>query len=240
MKVLDYEIVTRLPQLPVKHKSVINTINPHSYCIAEKDPKFKSALLASDYLLPDGIGIVWASRMLQDEKVNKIAGYDAFVYLLDYLERTKGRCFFLGASQGALNLIREKAIVEYPNIEIGTYSPPFKAEFSEEDSEDMCARVNQFNPDVLFVGMTAPKQEKWVHAHKDALNVEITCCIGAVFDFYAGTVERSSEFWINMGLEWFPRFLKDPVRLAKRNLVSTPKFILEVLTRKVFKRSLSS
>lgn len=114
-----------------------------------------------------------------------------------------------------------------------THSPKKK-----EDSQEMCKHVNDFAPDVLFVGMTAPKQEKWVHNNKHNLNVEITCCIGAVFDFYAGTVQRSSQFWIDMGLEWLPRFLKDPVRLAQRNLVSTPKFVLEVLSRKYFKKSL--
>lgn len=240
MNVLDYDIVTRLPRLPVKNKTVINTINPHSYCIAEQDAEFKTALLASDFLLPDGIGIVWASKMLKDIKVNKIAGHDVFIYLLEYLERIQGKCFFLGASQEALNLIRGKALLEYPNVTIEVYSPPYKDKFTEEDSAEMCNQVNSFKPDVLFVGMTAPKQEKWVHAHKDVLNVEITCCIGAVFDFYAGTVERPSQFWINMGLEWLPRFLKDPVRLAERNLISTPKFILEVLSRKFFKRSLFS
>ncbi|TVZ16950.1 WecB/TagA/CpsF family glycosyltransferase [Maribacter sp. MAR_2009_72] len=240
MKVLDYDIVTSLPKLPVQKKTVINTINPHSYCIAEQDNEFKTALLGSDFLLPDGVGIVWASKMLRHEKVNKIAGYDVFIHLLQYLEQIKGKCFFLGASQEALNLIKAKALLEYPNVTIELYSPPFKDKFSEDDSAEMCRQVNDFKPDVLFVGMTAPKQEKWVHAHKEALNVDITCCIGAVFDFYAGTVKRPSQFWISSGLEWLPRFVKDPVRLAKRNLVSTPKFIFEVLSRKFFKRSLLS
>lgn len=240
MNVLDYDIVTRLPRLPVKNKTIINTINPHSFCIAERDIEFKAALKESDFLLPDGIGIVWATKMLKDEKLNKIAGFDIFIYLLEYLERIQGTCFFLGASQEALNLIQQKALLEYPNITIASYSPPYKEQFSEKDSQEMCNQVNHFSPDVLFVGMTAPKQEKWVRNHKHNLNVEITCCIGAVFDFYAGTVERPSQIWIDMGLEWLPRFLKDPVRLAERNLVSTPKFILEVLTRKFFKRSLLS
>jgi len=98
----------------------------------------------------------------------------------------------------------------------------------------MCNAVNMFKPDVLFVGMTAPKQEKWVHQFKDRLQARNICAIGAVFDFYAGNVERSSEFWIKLGLEWLPRFLKEPKRLFKRNFISTPKFILEVLSFKLF------
>lgn len=133
MKVLDYKIVTRLPKLPVKHKTIINTINPHSYCIAERDAEFKNALKDSDVLLPDGIGIVWATKMLKEQKLNKIAGFDIFIYLLEYLERTNGRCFFLGASQESLNLIQERALKEYPNITIGSFSPPYKDAFSKEE-----------------------------------------------------------------------------------------------------------
>lgn len=238
MQIFDYNVVTKLPELPVKSKTFINTINPHSYCMAEKDADFKNALLSSDVLLPDGIGIVWAGKVLKDIKISKIAGFDIFIYLLDYLEEHKGSCFFLGASQNELDLIRSKAAVEYPNITIGMFSPPFKSEFSAEDSKEMCDQVNAFKPDVLFVGMTAPKQEKWVHAHKNALNVQITCCIGAVFDFYAGTIKRSHPFWIKHGLEWLPRFFKEPKRLAERNLVSTPKFIMEVFKAKLTSRRL--
>ena len=102
----------------------------------------------------------------------------------------------------------------------------------------MLEKVNNVSPDVLFVGMTAPKQEKWVDAHKRQINAQITTSIGAVFDFYAGNIKRSSPFWIKLGLEWLPRLVKEPRRLFKRNFVSTPKFILEVLSHKFFKRGL--
>jgi N-acetylglucosaminyldiphosphoundecaprenol N-acetyl-beta-D-mannosaminyltransferase len=91
-------------------------------------------------------------------------------------------------------------------------------------------------PDILFVGMTAPKQEKWAYAHKNQLDAKAIACIGAVFDFYAGTVTRSSPFWINLGLEWLPRLLKEPKRLWRRNLVSTPLFIMEELSYRMFSR----
>ena len=124
--------------------------------------------------------------------------------------------------------------MEYPNVKISCYSPPFRTNFSEYESLEICDKVNSFKPDVLFVGMTAPKQEKWVHNYKDHLKAKNICCIGAVFDFYAGNINRSSPFWIKLGLEWLPRFLKEPKRLFKRNFVSTPKFILEVLSFKLF------
>ncbi|HZJ37055.1 MAG TPA: WecB/TagA/CpsF family glycosyltransferase, partial [Gillisia sp.] len=139
----------------------------------------------------------------------------------------------LGAAPQTLEKIKERAAKEFPNIKVHAYSPPYKAVFSQEESQQIWEAVNAVQPDVLFVGITAPKQEKWVHQYKEHLNANIICSIGAVFDFYAGTVKRSSKFWIDLGLEWLPRFLKEPRRLAERNLVSTPKFVWEVLKEKV-------
>lgn len=92
----------------------------------------------------------------------------------------------------------------------------------------MIAAINAFAPDILFVGMTAPKQEKWVYAHKSQIDARVICSIGAVFDFYAGTVQRSHPIWIKMGLEWLPRLMREPRRLARRNFVSTPQFLWDV------------
>ncbi|WP_417613379.1 WecB/TagA/CpsF family glycosyltransferase [Owenweeksia hongkongensis] len=214
---------------------IINTINPHSYCTAKKDTVFMEALKNSDILLPDGIGIVWAERVLNGNSIKKIAGFDIFMFLMRNLNEKSGSCFFLGASEETLKKIEEKVKVDFPNIKVHSYSPPYKPEFSKADSELMCDNVNAVKPNVLFVGMTAPKQEKWVHLNKKQLFADNICSIGAVFDFYAGNVKRSSPFWIALGLEWLPRFLNEPRRLAKRNLVSTPLFILEVIKHKFLK-----
>ena len=232
---LNYNITKQsLNQIDFGSNRIINTINPHSYCIAKKDVQFKQALLSSDILLPDGIGIVWAEKFLNDDSIKKIAGYDLFLFLMNKLNNENGSVFFLGASENTLEKIKFKSSQEYPKITFGYYSPPYKLAFSEKDSEIMCDEVNVFNPDILFVGMTAPKQEKWVHLYKNKLNANIICSIGAVFDFYAGNVKRSSDIWISLGLEWLPRLIKEPRRLFYRNFVSTPKFILDVLSIKIF------
>lgn len=238
MELLGYNVAEDYPKLPFGRKTVINTINPHSYCIAKQDAEFDKALKTSDVLLPDGIGIVWAAAKLVSKKINKIAGYDIFIYLMKYLESSKGSCFFLGASEATLALIKERAANDFPNVTVHAFSPPYKPEFSSEECKLMVDKVNAANPNIVFVGMTAPKQEKWIAANKSNINVDVFCAIGAVFDFYAETVQRPSDFWINSGLEWLPRFLKEPKRLAKRNLVSTPKFILEVLSYKFFNKGI--
>ena len=108
------------------------------------------------------------------------------------------------------------------------FSPTFKAEFTEEDNQLMIEQINNARPDVLWVGMTAPKQEKWIHQHKDKLDVPLSAAIGAVFDFYAGSKKRSPVWVCKMGLEWFPRLLREPRRMFRRNFISSPLFLLMV------------
>lgn len=221
-----------LESFPLDQKIEIDTINQYSYCIAEKDQEFKNALNNSDILLPDGVGITWASNFLNGKRVEKIAGADIHQFLLQKMNEISGSCFYLGASQKTLFLIEKKLKIEYPNINFNSYSPPFKTVFSEEDSKLMVGKVNEFKPNVLFIGMTAPKQEKWSHKFRDQLNVNVLCSIGAVFDFYAGCVERPSEVWINLKLEWLGRLLKEPKRMWKRYIYYGVVFIYKIVKNK--------
>ena len=231
---LGYKIFnSNLKSIDFSKNKIINTINPHSYCVAKQDLQFKQALSSSDILLPDGVGIVFANRFLNGKQIKKIAGYDLFLFLMNKLNNESGSVFFLGASEETLEKIKSKSFQDYPNITFGSFSPPYKFEFSEKDSKIMCDEVNFFNPDVLFVGMTAPKQEKWVHLYKNKLNANTICSIGAVFDFYAGNIERAPKLMINLGLEWLHRSFKSS-RLLRRNFISNPKFILHILKLKFF------
>ncbi|OEK07754.1 N-acetylglucosaminyldiphospho-UDP N-acetyl-beta-D-mannosaminyltransferase [Flavivirga aquatica] len=216
---------SNLNEINLNKRCIINTINPHSYCVAKNDITFQKTLLNSDILLPDGIGIVLATKMLCGKTIKKIAGADIHKHLLEYANSNHKKVFYLGSAQNTLSLITNRLKVEYPNIIVSSYSPPYKKEFTKEDSTIMVNAVNTFNPDILFVGMTAPKQEKWVETYKSDIDATVITSIGAVFDFYARTVKRSSPFWINFGLEWLPRFIKEPRRLWRRNLISTPLFI---------------
>lgn len=229
----DYSVYKgNLSELVVTDKILINTINQYSYCIAEHDSEFKAALQGSDILLPDGMAIVAAVKLLSGQKITKIAGADVHHHLLEELNSKGGSIFYLGSSANTLQKIVSRLSIDFPNVTVGTFSPPYKPEFSDEDNQQMLQAVNTFEPDVLFVGMTAPKQEKWSFQQKEQLNTQIICSIGAVFDFYAGTVDRPSPFWINLGLEWFIRLIKEPKRMWKRYLYYGPVFIWLILVQK--------
>ena len=208
--------------------------NPHSLIVAAKDKIFQQALKNSDILLPDGTGIIVAAKILGQPCTAKVAGTDFFLGLSREANEKGGiKYFFLGSSKKVLGLIEKRMKRDFPGIEVcGTYSPPFKPKFSREDNISMIEAVNNAQPDVLWVGMTAPKQEKWIYENQSKLQVPFIGAIGAVFDFYAGTKKRSSDFWISIGLEWLPRFLKEPRRLWERNCKSTPVFLWMVINEK--------
>jgi len=205
-------------------KVLINTINAHSFNTVQIDKDFGEALESSNILLPDGVSVVWAMRMLTGIKLKKVAGADLFFYEMKRLNAIGGKCFFLGSSNDTLQLILKKAAIEYPNVKVFSYSPPYKPVFSDEDNKAMIDEVNAVQPDVLFIGMTAPKQEKWAHSHFDELQVGHVCCIGAVFDFYAGKINRAPNWMIKIGMEWFYRLVKEPKRMWRRYLIGNLKF----------------
>ncbi|MGI2109492.1 WecB/TagA/CpsF family glycosyltransferase [Shewanella frigidimarina] len=209
--------------------SVVNTINPHSYIETKSDLVFRNALLESDVLIPDGSGIVLASKLINKMDLKKVAGIDLFLETMTQLNEISGSVFFLGSSNKVLDLIKVRAETDYPNVTVNTLSPPFKVSFSDSDLADFIQSINASSSQVLFVGLTAPKQEKLIHQIKTKINVRMVSGIGAVFDFYAGTVVRPHPLWLKLHLEWFARFLGEPKRLWRRNFVSTPLFLLEIL-----------
>lgn len=207
-------------------------LNPHSFAEALKNPGFKAALSAADWLIPDGSGIVLASHILGGGIKHRITGPDIFYGLHDCLQESgKYSVFLLGSTEETLVAMNERMSRDWPDVWIaGTFSPPFKSEFSDADIETMIAHVNAESPDVLWVGMTAPKQEEWIHRVLPRLNVRFAAAVGAVFDFYAGRVKRTHPLFRRLGLEWLPRLLREPRRLWRRTVISAPIFLCHVIS----------
>lgn len=219
-----------------KGKLLINTINAFSYVNARKDKVFAEALMKGDVLIPDGSSIVLACKWLgkPDCPTERVAGWDLFKYEMDKLnENGGGKVLFLGSSDEVLEKIRKNAASVYPNIQVLTYSPPYCKEFSEEDSAKMVSLINDADPDLLWIGMTAPKQEKWIYSHWNQLDIHCHCgTVGAVFDFFAGTKKRAPLWFQRHSLEWLYRFMKEPRRMWKRYIIGNTQFILCVVGEK--------
>ena len=244
-----------LEQIP-QGKVLINTINAHSYNVAQKDEMFAESLNANDnenlnykkYLIPDGASIVKACKWLKakSQPKERIAGWDLFTFEMNRMNGTvndnlsdglKKKVMFMGSSEEVLEKIRQRAAEDYPNIEIATYSPPYKAEFSDEDNAAIIEAINQANPDLLWIGMTAPKQEKWTWQHWNELDIHCHVgTIGAVFDFYAGTAKRAPQWWQRHSLEWLYRLLKEPKRMWRRYIVGNPLFVARIIKEKMTRK----
>ena len=233
-----------LASLP-EGKLLINTINAHSYNTARKDSLFAEALTNGDVLLPDGVSFVMACKWIKAKSLPKerIAGWDLFAFEMEKLEReseelrTKSEeskiVMFMGSSQKVLDLIVKRAAEVYPHLKVVTYSPPYKTEFSDEDNKAIIDAIHAANPDLLWIGMTAPKQEKWTYSHWKELNIHCHVgSIGAVFDFFAGTMKRAPMWWQDHGLEWLYRLLKEPKRMWRRYIIGNTLFLWNMVKEK--------
>ena len=209
--------------------------NPHSYAMTLQDEPFSRALKSADVLIPDGAGIVLASRLLGGAIQHRVTGSDVFAGLHKRMNAAGGMSvFFLGSTEETLRLIGQRMARDYPNIKVaGTYSPPFKDVCSRAELDEMIRAVNAAAPDVLWVGMTAPKQEKFIFENRARLKVKFIAAVGGVFDFFAGTIRRDEDSWfVNHGLEWLPRLIQEPRRLWKRTFVSAPVFVWKIVRQR--------
>jgi N-acetylglucosaminyldiphosphoundecaprenol N-acetyl-beta-D-mannosaminyltransferase len=194
---------------------ILNTISPNSYGISTRDSEFKDALMYSDYLVLDGVYFALASILLRRSNIKKNQGPDVFSHFMNRMNIVNGKVFFLGSSIETLKKISQRTKIDYPNINVCTYSPPYKDVFTEVDNLKMYQTINDFQPDVLFIGMTCPKQEKWIYKNKNHINASLVCCIGAVFDWYAGNQKDIHPLWWKFRLAWLKRTIDRPEILLR-------------------------
>jgi len=206
--------------------------NPHSLVAARKDNHFMDALRSFEAVVADGIGVTLAGRLTGVDVGPRITGLSFFQGIMQSVNRRGGRVFFFGSSDDVLKKIVARARNEYPNIQIDTFSPPYGM-WSEIENHRMLQLINAAKPDVLWVGMTAPKQEKWVYDNAQAMDVPVVGAIGAVFQYYAGEVKRAPEWICKLGFEWLYRLVGEPRRLWRRTIISAPLFMYLVLRERL-------
>lgn len=216
-------------------QQVFDCANPHSLAVARSDAEFRAALQDAEMLVADGVGVCLASRLFLGVRKPRIPGSSYYLALMQALDGAsarlgrKARVFFLGSSEQVLALVEARFRRDYPNIElVGTHSPPF-GDWPAAIDDAMIDKINASAADVLWVGMTAPKQEKWTYRNRGRLQPRVIGCIGAVFDFYADTFPRAPEWMVRTGLEWVHRLWLNPRKMWRRTLVSGPVFLLGLI-----------
>jgi len=210
--------------------------NPHTLTLAQTDQEFKAALNGAEQVVADGVGVSLMAKIAGVDVGPRITGTDYFLTVMQALEqRGGGSVFFFGSSEGVLHLIRQSMARKFPKTKVcGTLSPPFRP-WTPEENRAMVAKINAARPDVLWVGMTAPKQEKWVAENRDQLIVPVIGSIGAVFDFFAGTQPRAPQWMCKLGLEWAYRLIREARRMWRRTFISAPKFVVLVFWHHLFR-----
>lgn len=207
---------------------VVACANPHSLVTAQFDTQFRAALNTAGAVIADGVGVSVAVRLARFHARPRITGTDFFLSLMRSLNETGGKVFFFGSTDAVLERVRRRAAQDFPRVVVDTLSPPF-GDWGEEQNRLMLERISVRKPDVLWVAMTAPKQEKWVAKYANALYVPVIGSIGAVFEYYATTTHRAPQWICDIGFEWLYRLAREPRRLWRRTVISAPLFIWFVL-----------
>jgi N-acetylglucosaminyldiphosphoundecaprenol N-acetyl-beta-D-mannosaminyltransferase len=198
--------------------------NAHLTATARRDPQTARALGGATMVLADGAPVAWAIRLLTGEAGHRIAGADVFDELCRRSQGRGHRHFFLGSTSEVLASLEEGIAERYPGMVVcGSYSPPFGPALFDE-LEKTARRINATRPDVVWVGLGAPRQEQWMEAARPLLRAPLLLGVGAVFEFTAGTKRRAPGWMQRAGLEWVFRLLQEPRRLFRRYLVTNTAF----------------
>ncbi|MCT4585558.1 MAG: WecB/TagA/CpsF family glycosyltransferase [Peptostreptococcaceae bacterium] len=215
-----------------KEKSIIFTPNSEIVMVANKDTEFKEILNKADLLVPDGIGLVLASKYLKKELQERVTGIDLMEEMLKYANEENKSIYILGAKPGVAKMACENIKAKYNNIDIkGSYHGYFKGfhiGMKDHMEEKLVLKeINEKKPDILFVAFGAPKQEKWINEFKDDIDANIFIGVGGSVDVYAGNVKRAPKIYQKLCIEWLYRVIKEPFRIKRIMLL--PLFILKVL-----------
>jgi len=206
--------------IEVRHKVLFTTIGLPSIVISQKSLDFFNHFQQADVVLPDGIFPVWAARFLKHKVLERVSGPDFVDLFLSTAEQEGFKIFFIGSTDDTLERLKSNCLEKHPHLKItGVLAPPF-GKFDEEIDRGLVNTINEAHPDVLFVGMTAPKQELWLARNFERLDVLFAMGVGATFDYLAGKKGRAPKWIGKCGLEWLYRLVHEPRRLCRRNVNS--------------------
>jgi len=203
----------------------ICVVPAHSIMDAYNQPKLQSIFNSSGMNTPDGMAVVWLLKLKGHRHVQRVYGPDLLLAVCNYGGEKGYRHYFYGGGPGVVEKLVEKISLRFPGLQIaGTFTPPFRSHTKKED-EDIIYRINKANADIIWVGLSSPKQEIWMNSHLNRLNAPVQVGVGAAFDFLSGNKPQAPVWMQHGGLEWLFRLANEPKRLWPRYR-QYPKFIL--------------
>ena len=215
------EAIERIDQLIINKKpSYVVTPNVDHIVKLEVDSEFQEVYKEADLILTDGMPLIWISNIKKNPIKEKVSGSDLFPEVCKLASQKGYKIFLLGAAEGVAAKAAENLKLKYKKLNVvGTYSPSYGFEKNEDEINKIIDMINEVKPDILAVGLGAPKQEKFLYKFRKKLNVPVSLAIGASIDFEAGNINRAPKWMQKSGLEWFYRLCKEPKRMFKRYLI---------------------
>jgi N-acetylglucosaminyldiphosphoundecaprenol N-acetyl-beta-D-mannosaminyltransferase len=205
----------------------------HGVMEAQDDPAFKRILNAAFLCTPDGMPMVWAGKLAGHREMGRVYGPDLLLEVCAWSETSGARHFFYGGADGVAELLAQKLREKFPKLQIaGTFTPPFRP-LNETEVKNLQVQVAAARPDIFWVGLSTPKQEKFMVEFLPQLDATLMIGVGAAFDFHSGRVRQAPRWMQRSGLEWFYRLCSEPRRLAKRYFRNNPLFVLNFLAQKL-------
>ncbi|MEK5067169.1 WecB/TagA/CpsF family glycosyltransferase [Sporosarcina sp. FSL K6-1508] len=208
-----------------KKKSLVVAINPEKLMKAKEDPELKALLNRAEFQIPDGIGVIIASKLIKGNITSRVTGVDMMDRVVREAARTQKSIFLYGAKPGVADKAAQQLVATYPNLIVAGTQDGY-----EQDTSKVLDTINKAQPEILFVAMGSPKQEQWIEQHRDNLYPTLYQGVGGSFDVLAGNVKRAPAAFQRMGAEWLYRLLKEPSRLKRQ--MNLPKFLFEVFKQK--------
>ncbi len=209
-------------------KYMVFTPNPEMVMEARKNDEFMKILNKSSMNVPDGIGIVYASKLTKNPIKYRVAGYDMLLGVFDKMKDKGKTAYFFGSAPEIADKAKEAVEQRFKGLKIvGTAN----GYFDEKRENEIIAEINEKKPDLLLVGIGFPKQEKWIYNHLNDLDIKVAVGVGGSFDGWSGNVKRAPEFFVKHGLEWFYRLIKQPSRIGR--MMQLPLFMLKVIGYKI-------
>lgn len=219
-------------QLINGNRYIIYTPNTEIIMMCQKDDEFQKYINDGDMVVPDGVGLIYASKIKKIPLSERITGFDLSVKLLELADENKLKLYIIGGEPGVAKKAVQNIGKDYPNIDICGYNHGyFKGTHigleGHDEENKIIEDINNKSPDILFVCLGAKKQEKWIHQNKQKINAKILIGNGGTVDVLAGNVKRSPDIFINLGLEWLYRLIREPKRIRRQ--MSLPIFALKII-----------